>query len=112
MFTTLGYTFSNQATHSSGHISCNSQNMYDLFRLCPPVRYAPAVREHATLNSKSLCKNIALASGGANNTRSLSWRDTNGKDLISVKIPKWREQFSWGLLRERRKHSTRGRFYP
>ena len=36
----------------------------DLFRLCPPVRYAPPVTEHVSLHSKSLCKNIARASGG------------------------------------------------
>ena len=38
----------------------------DQFHLCPPppVRYAPPVTEHVSLNSKSLCKNMARASGG------------------------------------------------
>ena len=50
----------------------------------PPVRYAPPVTEHVPLLiSKSLCKNKARASGGANNIRPLSWGGggTNGKDL-------------------------------
>ena len=37
----------------------------NLFRLCPPVRYAPPpVTDHVPLHSKLLCKNIARASGG------------------------------------------------
>ena len=40
----------------------------DHFHLCPPppppIRYAPPVTEHVSLNSKSLCKNMARASGG------------------------------------------------
>ena len=47
----------------------------------PPVRYAPPVREHVPLHSKSLCKNMARASGGANNMRPLSGGGgTNEKD--------------------------------
>ena len=33
----------------------------------------PPVTEHVPLKSKSLCKNMARASGGANNMRPLSW---------------------------------------
>ena len=40
----------------------------------------PPVTEHVPLHSKLLCKNIARASGGANNMRPLSWGGTNGKD--------------------------------
>ena len=39
----------------------------------PPVCYAPPVSEHVPLHSKSLCKNMARASGGANNMRPLRW---------------------------------------
>ena len=57
----------------------------DLFRLCPPppVRYAPpSYRARMSLHSSSLCKNIARASGVANNMHPLSWGGggTNGKD--------------------------------
>ena len=62
----------------------------DLFRLCPPpLCYAPPDTEHVPLHSKSLCKNMARASGGggggANNMRSLSWGGggTNGKDPVN-----------------------------
>ena len=46
----------------------------DLFRLDPP-KYVmrPPVAEHGPLHSKSICKNMARASGGANNMRPLSW---------------------------------------
>ena len=41
--------------------------LVDLFRLSPPppppVRYALPVTEHVLLHSKSLCKNVARASG-------------------------------------------------
>ena len=57
----------------------------------PPVRYAPLVTEHVSLHSKSLCKNMARASGGANNMRPLSFGGgvgwgggTNGKDPKNV----------------------------
>ena len=33
----------------------------------------PSVTEHVTIHSKSLCKNIERASGGANNMRPISW---------------------------------------
>ena len=36
----------------------------DLFRLCPQYVMLPPVTEHVSLHSKSLCKNIARASGG------------------------------------------------
>ena len=37
----------------------------DLFLLCPPQYVMlPPVTEHVSLHSKSLCKNIARASGG------------------------------------------------
>ena len=42
----------------------------------PPPQYVmlPPVTEHVSLHSKSLCKNIARASGGvANNMHPLSW---------------------------------------
>ena len=40
----------------------------------PPIRYAPPVTEHVSAYSKSLCKkNMARASGGANNMQPLSW---------------------------------------
>ena len=56
-----------------------------IFSVCttpppPPPQYVmrPPVTEHVSLHSKSLCKNIARASGGgggggANNMRPLSW---------------------------------------
>ena len=62
------------------------KDISDLFRLCPPVRYAPPppppVTEHVPLHNKSLCKNMTRASGGANNMRPLSWGGggRNGKD--------------------------------
>ena len=63
----------------------------DLFGLCPPVCYAPPryvmrppVTEHVPLNSKSLFKNMARASGGANNMRPLSW---GGGGAQTEKIP-------------------------
>ena len=39
----------------------------------PPPQYfmRPPVIEHVSLHSKSLCKNIARTSGGANNMRPL-----------------------------------------
>ena len=38
----------------------------DLFRVCPPPQstVCAPVTEHVPLHSKSLCKNIARASGG------------------------------------------------
>ena len=42
----------------------------DLFRLCPPVRYARPFSEQVSLHGKSLCKNIGPTKLGA----------TNGKD--------------------------------
>ena len=44
-----------------------------LYSLLPPVRYAPPVTEQVSLHSKSLCKNTARASGGANNMHPQSW---------------------------------------
>ena len=40
----------------------------DIFRLSPPqyVMRAPPVTVHVPLHTKSLCKNMACASGGAN----------------------------------------------
>ena len=32
-------------------------HIWDLFRLCPPVHYAPPLPEHVPLHSKSSCKN-------------------------------------------------------
>ena len=44
----------------------------DFFRLCPPpLRYAPPVTEDVPLHSESLCKNMARASGGANDKHPL-----------------------------------------
>ena len=37
--------------------------------LCPP----PPVTEHVSLHCKSVCKNMARASGGAKNMHPLSW---------------------------------------
>ena len=53
----------------------------------PPPQYfmLPPVTEHVSLLGKSLRRNMARASGGANNTHPLScvWgRGTNGKDLV------------------------------
>ena len=39
----------------------------------PPVCYDAPVAEHVPLHSKSLCKNMARASGVANNMHPLSW---------------------------------------
>ena len=39
--------------------------------LCTPP--PPPVTEHVSLHSKSLCKNMVRACGGANNMRALSW---------------------------------------
>ena len=41
----------------------------------------PPVTEHVSIHGKSLCKNMARASGGANNMHPLNWGgSTNGKD--------------------------------
>ena len=51
------------------------------FPFVPPlVRFAPPVTEHVPLHSKSLCKNMARATGGANNMRPLCREGTIGKD--------------------------------
>ena len=51
----------------------------DLFRLCPPQYViCPRVRKHVPLHSKSLCKNMARASGGANKMGLLSWGGGGG----------------------------------
>ena len=34
----------------------------------------PSITEHVSLHGKSICKNTARASGGANNMQPLSWR--------------------------------------
>ena len=44
----------------------------------PPVRYAPPVTDHVPLHSKSSCKNMARASGGAHNMHPLSWGGGGG----------------------------------
>ena len=45
-----------------------SENESDLFRFCPPppqyVMSLPPITQHVSLHSKSLCKNMARASGG------------------------------------------------
>ena len=54
----------------------------------PPVRYAtppPPVTEHVSLHGISLCKNIARASGGANNMRPLSWKAQTEKIRLLYK---------------------------
>ena len=59
-----------------------SQTIFGSFPFVPPPQYVmlPPVTEHVSLHSKSLCKNIARASGVANNMHPLSWGGTNGKD--------------------------------
>ena len=64
----------------------------DPFRLFPPPHYVmqPPVTEDVSLQCKSLCKNMASASRGANNMHPLSWggggggEGTNGKDVIML----------------------------
>ena len=43
----------------------------------------PPVTEHVPLHSKSPCKNIALASGGAKNMRSLSWGGAQTEKILN-----------------------------
>ena len=59
--------------------------MWDLLRLYPPVRYARPVTEHVSLRVKSLCKNMARASGGgANIVRPLSSRGAQTEKIPNV----------------------------
>ena len=55
---------------------------FGFFPFVPPqFVMLPSVTEHVPLHAKSLCKNIARASGCANNMHPLSWGGgTNGKD--------------------------------
>ena len=54
----------------------------DLFRLCPPVHYASPFIYHVPLHSPSLRKNMARASGSANNKSGGGGGGTNGNDPI------------------------------
>ena len=45
--------------------------------------FAPPVTEYVPLHSKSLSKNMARASGGANNMRPLSWEGAQTEKIIS-----------------------------
>ena len=45
----------------------------------------PAVAEHVPLHSKSLCKNIARATGDANNMHPLSWG--GGGEMENIHFP-------------------------
>ena len=59
----------------------------DLFRLCPTQNVMRVqVTENVSLHSNSLCKNMARASGGANNTHSLTLGGGGG---TNIKDPKW-----------------------
>ena len=52
-----------------------------LFRWCPPIRYASPATEHLSLHRKSLCNNMARASGDADNMQPQnSEGSTNGTD--------------------------------
>ena len=65
---------------------CSLCKKNDLFRLCPPQYVMrPPVTEHVPLHSKSLCINMARASGCAINMRPLSWGCTNRKDPKTLK---------------------------
>ena len=57
-------------------------SIFGSFLFVPPQYVMiPPVTEHVTLHIKSLCTNMVLASGGANNMRLLSWWGSrNGKD--------------------------------
>ena len=48
----------------------------------PPSTLCAPVKEHVPLHSKSICKNMARASGGANRMHQLSCGGTNGKNTI------------------------------
>ena len=72
----------------------------DLFRLCPPVRYAPTpthppppqIKHHVPLHSKSLSKNMARASFVAINMHPLTWGGAQTEKihiLISCKHIYW-----------------------
>ena len=62
-------------TVSSKIIGCLAQNFsFGSFPFVPPQYVKlPPIREHVLLHSKSLCKDMASASGGANNMHPLSW---------------------------------------
>ena len=52
---------------------------FGFFPFVPPqFVMLPSVTEHVPLHAKSLCKNIARASGGANNMHPLSWGGGGG----------------------------------
>ena len=62
-------------------------NIRDRFRLCPQyAMFAPPIAEHESLHDRSLCKNITLASGGANNMHPLSWGGGAQTEKIQYKI--------------------------
>ena len=71
-----------QLQSTRGVHSVQGTNGKGIFSVCAPQYVMrPPVTEHVPLHSNSLRKNMACASGGANNMRPLSWGGgTNGKD--------------------------------
>ena len=73
-----------KAIHLSNSTASEKIVFFWIFSVCAPQYVMrPPLTEHVPLNSKSLCKNIARASGGANKMRPLSGGGgggTNGKD--------------------------------
>ena len=85
------WTYGNLISDKLNALSANIRIEYkDIFRLCPPPppQYVmhPPVTEQVSLNGKSLCENMARASGGANIMHPLSWGHKRKRSEYNKKV--------------------------